>query len=219
MRGKKQVTLSSPLVFGPWHEIWTCRDICVWMNWLKCVECKQCNVHICVCLHVKAWKEFSHQSLGLVLVLVVVQLVSSEDEPPRVPGLHETSLLPEPTASQDVLPGRPAPVLRAVARAASLLFHHRSGKPPCARDRRRDGNVLAHETNESVIKVTWLTSQAGVLVLTRRKGGIVALLWHHTAHSIHAAFAFVKISKFSQNLSLASKVVLIYSGQLTFVQI
>lgn len=96
----------------------------------------------------------THQSFGLVLIFVVVQLVSSQDEPARVPGLHEASLLPEPTAAENVLPGRSAAVLRAVARAASLLVHDQTQRPSCTRNRGGDRLVLAYDITESVIWVS-----------------------------------------------------------------
>lgn len=88
----------------------------------------------------------THQSFGLVLIFVVVQLVSSQDEPTRVPGLHEASLFPEPTAAENVLPGRSAAVLRAVACATSLLVHDQTDRPSCTRNRGGDRFVLAYDT-------------------------------------------------------------------------
>lgn len=56
VKSRSQVFLHlSCLGLGMRFELGECRDICVWTKRLKCVECKQCNVHICVCLHVKTW--------------------------------------------------------------------------------------------------------------------------------------------------------------------
>lgn len=117
------------------------------------VACKDANCQFYKWVS-KWWNPRSaatHQSFGLVLIFVVVQLVSSQDEPARVPGLHEASLLPEPTAAENVLPGWSTAVLRAAARAASLLVHDRTQRTFCIWNRGGDKLVLAYDITESVM--------------------------------------------------------------------
>lgn len=69
----------------------------------------------------------SYQRLGFLLILVIVQLIPSQNEPAAVPRLDEPPLLPEPPAPDDtwasVHLGLTSAALGAAAGRARLLHH------------------------------------------------------------------------------------------------
>lgn len=79
-----------------------------------------------------------HQGFGLLLVFVVVELLPSQDEPAVVPGLDETSLLPEPPTSDDTWPPVPValrvPAPLGTAVGDTLVVHY---SRPILQEKRR----------------------------------------------------------------------------------